>query len=534
MIQQFNDLDALVGHTVKDEVALQLDAIRRMGINVITIELRTADPTYIPPPFVPPECNIAPVLGFQWPQPTAPELANLQAFFDLAAGKGFRVFLRLVNTHMEEQPPTNSVTWLGSILAVVKNHPALDLVLFDGCIHLDYTSCQGDRNACGVPAEPALWYGPSFVVADYVRWAISYGISLGIPTLKLSAEAVAGSYAVDSEPANCLATDGHMWSPIVTLKRIFDDLAIPDGERTYALSFYEHRKCADANGLPCTEATPHEWADETLHMVVQVVGSTSGARVVASELGALPPVDPNWSTERALESLAYLFEKYGVEGGSFWRWTSFQNSEDADPTLADPVKRRGVDFVYNKVEKEILDVGGFHLTAIPNGSFEDGGSMPDLWSVTGSGTASRYFLAGEAGQPAVPSRGSHVLRLTSGSGADDVISARSPSLKASPNVLYTTTANLRFAWTGDPNPGGDPASRPQVFVALHYSDGAGRPSAIRENDTFRFFEEDVTEGFGTFPFQYMLPLDAKSVELEIGVARNGLASPITLDADNLR
>jgi hypothetical protein len=39
-----------------------------------------------------------------------------------------------------------------------------------------------------------------------------------------------------------------------------------------------------------------------------------------------------------------------VDGGSFWRWTSFQNSEDVDPTLALPVKRRWVDFIYNPVK----------------------------------------------------------------------------------------------------------------------------------------------------------------------------------------
>jgi hypothetical protein len=533
-IQQFNELDTMLGHTVKDEVALQLDVMRGIGVNVITMELRTADSISEPPPFAPPDCNIPPVLGFQWPHPTTTELANLQAFFDLAAGKGLRILLRLVNTHMEEQPPTNSTIWLGSILGVVKNHPALDLVLFDGCIHLDYASCSGEHNTCGVPAEPALWYGPSFVVADYVRWAISYGLSLGMPPRKLSAEAVAGSYVVDSEPPNCLATDGHMWSPIVTLKRIFDDLAIPEAERTYALSFYEHRKCADTDGLSCLDVPPHEWAEETLQGLRRVVGSASGARIVASELGALSPVEPGWPTQQALESLVFLFEKYGVDGGSFWRWTSFQNSEDEDPTLADPVKRRGVEYIFNKVEKEVLDLGGFHLTAIPNGSFESGADLPDSWTVTGSGTASRHLLAGEAGEPEVRSRGNYVLRLTSGQGPSDTISARSPRLEATPNVLYTTTANLRFAWSGDPNPAADPATRPQIFVAFHYSDAAARPSAIRENDTFRFFDEDATQGFATFPLQYTPPPDAHFVEVEIGVARNGLTTPITLDADNLR
>src|SRR2546422_3095266 len=49
------------------------------------------------------------------------------ALFDLAHAKGMRILLRLTNTHMEEQPPTNSATWLGAILGAVRAHPALEL-----------------------------------------------------------------------------------------------------------------------------------------------------------------------------------------------------------------------------------------------------------------------------------------------------------------------------------------------------------------------------------------------------------------------
>ena len=42
VIRQFNDYDPVVGHTVSEEVALQMDAMRGMGVNTITIELRTA------------------------------------------------------------------------------------------------------------------------------------------------------------------------------------------------------------------------------------------------------------------------------------------------------------------------------------------------------------------------------------------------------------------------------------------------------------------------------------------------------------
>jgi len=129
VIQQFKDYDPIVGHTVSEEVALQLDVMRGMGVNTITIELRTADKdgnhTF-------PICHLNPVLGFQWPQPTATEVANLPLFFNLAQSEGMKVILVLVNTHMEELPRTNSETWLNAILNTVKNHPALDFVVFNG------------------------------------------------------------------------------------------------------------------------------------------------------------------------------------------------------------------------------------------------------------------------------------------------------------------------------------------------------------------------------------------------------------------
>jgi len=43
VIQQFNDFDPVVGHTVSEEVALQLDAMVGLGVNTVTLELRTAD-----------------------------------------------------------------------------------------------------------------------------------------------------------------------------------------------------------------------------------------------------------------------------------------------------------------------------------------------------------------------------------------------------------------------------------------------------------------------------------------------------------
>ena len=64
-------------------------------------------------------------------------------------------------------------------------------------------------------------------------------------------------------------------------------------------------------------------------------------------------METTWSTDQALESLIQLFTKYGVDGGALWRWTSFNNDEDGDPSLAQPVKPRGVAFTYNPV-KDVL------------------------------------------------------------------------------------------------------------------------------------------------------------------------------------
>ena len=145
VIQNFDQFDAVVGSTVAAEVALQLDTMREIGVNTITYELRTADPVYIPGGEGFPTCNIQPVLGLQWPEPTSTELKNLVALFDLAHAKGMRILLRLTNTHMEEQPPTNSATWLGAILGAVKLHPALELVLFEGNTHFVEWRRDGGR-----------------------------------------------------------------------------------------------------------------------------------------------------------------------------------------------------------------------------------------------------------------------------------------------------------------------------------------------------------------------------------------------------
>ncbi len=517
VIQNWNSFDPIVGGTVAHEVSLQLDTIKAFGVNTITFELRTADPTFTGN-FTPPDCNEPPVLGLQFPHPTAVELANLPLFFDLIREKQMKVWLRLVNTHMEQQPPTNSATWIRAILQAIGHHPALDLVLFEG------NTYTVNPTTCGIPAEPPLWLGPSSVPAKYVEWAIQLAMSQGMPPEKLSAEAIIGSFFLSSQPpAGPDATDGHLWSPILVEKTIFDQLSIPTDKRTYALSFYEHRKCTDANGLICSDADAHTWADQTLADVTLVVGNQDhantssideeplddrpSARIVAPEMGDSTG-DPTWSAQHALESLVYLFQKYHIGGGSFWRWTSFENSEDSNPQLADPVKRRGVDFVFNPVRKEVVDMGGFHLARVPNGSFEgpvDTNNVPLNWIASGSGFVSRYLLTAEPGEPEVPSRGIKAMRLIAGTGPNDKVAATSVIIPASPGITYTTTANLRFGWSGDPNPSGSPSTRPQIFVALLYIQENGEPSTLRAQDVFAYFQEDGTQGFGTFPFVYTTP-----------------------------
>jgi hypothetical protein len=255
-------------------------------------------------------------------------------------------------------------------------------------------------------------------------------------------------------------------------------------------------------------------------------------------MGDLTPVDQvNWNTQHAVESLVFLLNKYAIDGGSFWRWTSFMNSEDADSTLATPVKQRGVNFVYNAVQKEVIDMGGFHLSSVPNGSFEgpvSASGVPVSWTASGSGTVSQYLLTQEPGEPEVPSRGTHAMRMVTGNGANDSISSTSTQIPVTSSTLFTTTSNLRFAWTGDPNPSGPPNSRPQVFITILYFQQNGTPSSIRTQDTVAYFQENSTTGFATFPVQYTTPSDTALIAILFGAARNGLPAPIALDVDNIR
>ena len=370
VISDFNSMDDVVGYTVAEEVSLQLDQIKMLGVNTIAFELRSSAATYDPGQFIPPNCNISPALGLQYPQPTETELDNLVAFLDLVQSKEMKVFLRLVNTHMEGQPTSENETWLGSILKQVGNHPALDLVLFEGSPFLVDTNGDSIMDSCGGPAEPGLWEGPDSISGNYVRWAINYAHSLGVPYRKLSAQAIVGNYYVQMQPANPFMTDGHFWDPVQVQKIIFDGLEVPENERTYALSFYEHRKCSDAAELPCEDLNPHQWAMETANGVFDVIGRGNGARVVAVEMGLLPPAEPGWTTEQALESLVWVMQTTGIDGGCFWRWTSFDNGEDADPSLALPIKLRGEDYRFTPVKEVLERLYTFGLVSEPDFSLK--------------------------------------------------------------------------------------------------------------------------------------------------------------------
>ncbi len=171
------------------------------------------------------------------------------------------------------------------------------------------------------------------------------------------------------------------------------------------------------------------------------------------------------------------------------------------------MKRRGTAFVYNPVRLQLVDMYGFHLASIPNGSFEhdrnrDG--RPDAWTIAGKGT---FALARFVGEPSRPWRGHLFVRLVSRSR----ISATSPRIRVSPDTSYTTTGDFRTRGTSS-------------SVAFRYFTCRGRPSAIRTNSAFPL---PATSGFKTSPLRLTTSTDACFVRIEI-LARHGL-----VEADNL-
>lgn len=330
---------------VKDELASQLDAIRSLGVNTITFELRSADPVWEERAY--PSCNVSPATGLLFPRPPAADLNNLVAFLDLAQNKGLKVMLRLVNNRMDEQYREGSAEWLGSILNRIKSHPALELVLFEGDERTVDANGDGVKDSCGGLAEPPLYLGPDRPGARYVEWAIGYAMSLGLPARKLSAQAVLGTYVVEMElGAGANAQDRHLWHPLGVMKTIFERLNIPEDQRTYAISFYQSNKCYIAAGYSCTDLPPAAWAEETLLRAWSKIGYRSQSRIVAVEYGAVTPYAAGWNADRALEAGVALMRKYGLEGGGFWRWTNFTDAEDADPETPYSIKWRGMEYRY--------------------------------------------------------------------------------------------------------------------------------------------------------------------------------------------
>jgi len=184
-----------------------------------------------------------------------------------------------------------------------------------------------------------------------------------------------------------------------------------------------------------------------------------------------------------------------------------------------------------------LDWGGYHLISIPNPSFEDAavnGGSPLNWGIFGDGSGSLYLLTQELGQPEVATRGNFALRLVNGTFQTSTETATSLRVGVLSSTAYTTTANLRFSFSGDPNPNGTPSSRPQISMIIVYYTANGSPSSVRTSDVFSWFQENSTSGFATFPVQYTTPSDAAFVAIQFEVLRNDLPVPITLDIDNVR
>ena len=60
----------------------------------------------------------------------------------------------------------------------------------------------------------------------------------------------------------------------------------------------------------------------------------------------------------------------------------------------------------------------------------------------------------------MPSRGPYAMQIVTGAGPDDAVTATSAIIPVMAKTSHTTTSNLSFAWTGDPNPTGpDPGAR---------------------------------------------------------------------------
>jgi len=179
----------------------------------------------------------------------------------------------------------------------------------------------------------------------------------------------------------------------------------------------------------------------------------------------------------------------------------------------------------NTLLTPVLMIGG--VAANVSSSSLTPGQAPAHWAVTGKGSATAYYLPQESGQPQVPSRGSYCLRLIA-SDSTAAISAMSDQIAVTPGTSYTTTANLRFAWTGDPNPSGSATTRPQVFVTIHYLNASGT-AGVDAFDCLLLLPGEQHAGVSDLRFSVHAP-----ERRAIGANRNRRCAQWTLDADHLR
>lgn len=349
LLKQFDSVDATAGEKVSDAVAQQMDLMRGMGINAISFQVVGTDSTTFGDN-KPPACYVPPLAGARWPNPTPLELTNLVKLLDLAQQNGIKVLLNLSHTHYEESPPANATTWLTAIINAVKNHPALELVTFMGDVHVNNFGTA----SCGLPAEPPLWLGPSNIVYQNLKAQMALARSLGLDPRKISAEAIVGDFAIESDAARFAGTSNtqHAYSPIQMLKQIFDELSWPADQRTYALSFYHRLKCA-ASGAPagCVQASPDDWADQTMRFVSSTIGPASGGRAIAIEFGTFQ--DGASTPEQSAADLTTVMRKFGMDGGAWWIWVNTDNTYEASLPFADAIVKRGATIQYNPVKDAI-------------------------------------------------------------------------------------------------------------------------------------------------------------------------------------
>jgi Bacterial Ig-like domain (group 2) len=340
LIRDFEIEDPLVPGLglVKEEVGRQLAAMSGLGVNTITFEIRSADSTVAEREF--PTCNVSHPTGLLFPQPSAVAIQNLPSLFDLANSHGIQVFLRLVNTHMELASRADSETWLTSILTPIKDHPALQLVLFEGDVFHRDGDNDGVMDVCGSMWEPPLNTGPDQPVAQYVEWAIGLGRSIGIPVRKLSAQAVIGVHVVDMEfGAGSEFQDQRQWHPLGVMRAILDRMGVPEADRTYAVSHYQSNKCHVA-GPGCVDLDPAAWAEETVLRAWSKIGFRSPARLIAVESGSVTPITAGWDSHLSLETAVSLWRRFGLRGGAHWLWAYTDDDHDANLTWPTPIRRR--------------------------------------------------------------------------------------------------------------------------------------------------------------------------------------------------